>query len=324
MIKKIVLTVSIIILSLFINTNVHADEAIRNYQLIYDIIELNISDTDITFDGWAFINDIDNNKRIDSSKPNTYKNITMSIVAKQYNNKTKKNVDILEIPVESYNGKYNKYLYESNCMKWSSEENSNELSECIENYESSSCDITYKNGKQITVIPSCRQDDIGFNVKVNIAKVKSKIINNTPVYFYLRVYDKEKLSGKEVWEKSIGVNTQSVKGKTNNNQPSGSAEHDVHNAHISDDCTNPLHRAAKRGHARYKDARPEQNLPEIIRTTYDAEKSRIDETLRILFLRNTLLDVGSTLQNNSAGHNHRTDQCNNIRRAPVAEPEEYR
>ena len=85
-----------------------------------------------------------------------------------------------------------------------------------------------------------------------------------------------------------------------------------------------MHRAAKCGHARHKDTRPEQNLPEIIRTAYDAEKPRIDETLRILFLRHTLLDVGSTLQDDSAGHNHRTDQRNDIRRAPVAEPEEHR
>lgn len=233
--KKIILTLAIIVISLFINTNVYAenlynDYAKRNHQLIYDIVELNITETAITFNGWAIISDVDNNK----NGRNTY----ISIVAKQYDKNKKKNVPIFETKVDEktgYNNIYNNYLYEATCMKWASLENSNDSENCIQKYEDSTCKITYfgKNEKEtvpswsslnnlnpsgfeVTKIPSCRYDNVGFDVKINLNEVKQKAINNNPIYFYIKVVYKKDGVVKKTLEKAIGVNDGAVTGDRSN------------------------------------------------------------------------------------------------------------
>ena len=146
--KKIIFTLSIIVISLFININVNAanlynDNAKRNHQLIYDIVELNVTESDITFNGWAIISDVNNNynKETKKNERNTY----ISIVAKQYDKNQKENIAILETKVDEntgYNSNYNNYLYEATCMKWASQSNSNNSENCIQKYEDASCGIT--------------------------------------------------------------------------------------------------------------------------------------------------------------------------------------
>lgn len=164
--KKIILTLAIIVISLFINTNVYAYE--RNPELIHDIEKIEITNDYITFEGWGFIGDLNNY----GGSSTTIKIIASNNKGKKLSNKDMGNATI-------YNSTKNNVLYYANCFKWNDKGN----------YTSGTC-IQNNCNPKAGHSPSCDYENVGFTIKFPVDKLLYEFGANEEITFNLEINTK--------------------------------------------------------------------------------------------------------------------------------------
>lgn len=154
--KKIISIIIILTLFMFINTK-EVKAAGSNHELIYDIENFNVTESKITFEGWAFINNYHNYGG---------SNTTITITAKSGNKSLSGKTE--------YNSYRNESLYQANCDRHKGIGKS-----CVESHDAATCKGT--NGS------SCRYDNVGFKVVFSIEKLIKQLGDGKTINFELSV-----------------------------------------------------------------------------------------------------------------------------------------
>lgn len=131
-------------------------------ELVYDIDNMIVSDTSITFEGWAIFTNNHNNYNGSST--------TINIYALKDGDTNKDNWlkgDIV------YNGKYNRAIYEANCIRYSGDN-----ADCVESYNNATC----SGGKS-----GCRYDNTGFKVSFPLNKLYEMFSDKNDISFKIEI-----------------------------------------------------------------------------------------------------------------------------------------
>jgi len=179
--KKVLFPFAILIFCLFISVPIKVKAVSSTKSLIYDIENFEVTNTEIIFQGWAFIHNAHNNY------PN--KNLTITITAESTNGKSK------TIETSTYSGAKNLSIYRANCEKMKGDAQQ----PCYETYEKASCALNNSES-------SCRYDNTSFDIRFNIAELVEMADNSTITF---KINAKLK-NGSEVIEKNSGISVSSI------------------------------------------------------------------------------------------------------------------
>lgn len=148
--------------------------------LVYDITNMTISETSITFEGWAEINGFHNNGG---------KTTIIKVYALRDGDDNKANW--ISAQKFEYNGKYNRALYEANCIR--KPFNPNKTSECYDPYDGGEHKCEGNSG--------CLYENVGFKAIFNLEDISEKF-GNSNISFKLEVYNS---NSKQICSSDLGV-----------------------------------------------------------------------------------------------------------------------
>ena len=173
--KYLLSFIIIILITTFFNIDVKALS--NDTSLIYDVEEFIVTETEITFKGWALIHGYHNYGG---------QNTKISIVA---NNS-------MEVETSSYNSSKNIALYKSLCIKTGDE--------CYEKYGQASC-------VQGRGTSSCHYDNVGFNITFKINELINKFGKDKSISFKIKVTTRDVKTGKKIERtEDIAVSSKAV------------------------------------------------------------------------------------------------------------------
>ena len=167
--KKVMLALILIIMTLFINIPVHAAD--NDHYLIYDIENFSIKNDTITFEGWAFVLNFWNKGG---------ENAKISITA---------NGEKIKNETVTYYSNYDKDIYEANCIKY------DKTKKCTDTYDTATCAI----GNELS---NCRYDNMKFKITIPVQSLIDEFGSDKVITFDLNILY---TGNNKTYKKSIAV-----------------------------------------------------------------------------------------------------------------------